>query len=256
MSCSKKENNVYVSTLVLPDFEMTATGNSPNATIKFVNKTTGATTYKWSFGLGSNVATTTDVNPADIAVDKAGVFTVSLQATNQDGSKTITKEITIGGYSGLIEYNNLKFGDRNIGTESYVFSTSLGSFFKLNEINSSNGSKIDLVYYKDGCCSFQHFQSPDSTHYTPVNIPGAKKTIVMNYKGNTIINTAQFDMLRNDSLLKTVNIYYDNTILLSGFGYPKFIYFINGDNKRGVIRLKSYASDHSYVVGDIKVQKY
>jgi hypothetical protein len=111
----------------------------------------------------------------------------------------------------LIEYNNLKFGDRNIGTESYVFPTSLGSFFKLNEINSTNGPKIDLVYYKDGCCSFQHFQSQDSTHYTLVSIPGARKTIVMNYNGNTIINAAQFDLLRNDSLLKALNIYYDNS---------------------------------------------
>jgi PKD repeat protein len=256
MSCSKKETNENLPTPVLPDFEMTLTGNSPTATVKLINKTLGATAYKWSFGMGSNVTTSTNVNPADILVDKAGIFTVSLEASNQAGSKTITKDISIGGYSALLEYNNLKFGDRNIGTEPYVFSTSLGSFYRLNEINSTNGSKIDLVYYKNGCCSFQHFQSPDSTHYTPVAIPGARKTIVMNYNGNTIINAAQFDALRNDSLLKTVNIYYDNSVLLSGFGYPHFIYFINADNKRGVIRLKSYANDYSHVVGDIKVQKY
>jgi PKD domain len=255
LSCSKKGINYNIPTPVSPDFEMIVTGNSPNATVKFVNKTAAATTYKWAFGLGSNVQTSTDATPADIIVDKAGVFTVTLEGFNQAGSKSITKTISIGGYSALVEYNNLKFGDRNIGTESYIFSTSLGRFFKLNEVNSDNGPKIDIVYYKNGCCFSQGFQSPDSTFYLPISIAGARKTITMNYQGNSIINTTQFEALRNDSLLRSVNIYDDYAIFPAGLAYPKFVYFTNADNKKGVIRLKSY-TDYAYVLGDIKVQKY
>jgi PKD repeat protein len=87
MSCSKKESNVNVPTPVLADFEMTATGASPNATVKFVNKTTGATSYKWSFWQGSSVTTAADMNPADINVDKASFLPYRFKPVTKMGAK-------------------------------------------------------------------------------------------------------------------------------------------------------------------------
>jgi PKD repeat protein len=266
ISCSKKDSNV--STPVVSDFEMVVTGSSPSANIKFMNKSTGATSYIWSFGEGSNVTTATDINPADITVDKAGVFTVSLQATSQAVTKITTKSITVNGINGLKEFSNLKFGDRVIGSVPFLFSTSTGSFYSPNQINNEEGPKIDIVYFKLGL-NFGHSFLPPDTAYrsgftpngqeaTPIFIPGARFTKVLNCSGNAYINSAQYDAMITDSLLKTLNIYHEPCSRISNFPslYPQFVYFINADNKRGVIRIKSLALDQSYVLADIKVQKY
>ncbi len=59
--------------------------------VTFNNTSTKGDTYAWDFGDGS---TSTDENPTHVYVT-AGTFTVSLEATNTDGSNTITKDLTV-----------------------------------------------------------------------------------------------------------------------------------------------------------------
>ena len=265
LSCSKKDSTAPNTPVTPPapaaiaDFDITVTGQSPNALVTLVNKSANATSYIWTYSIGADTTGVTLASPQIIKVDKAGSFSVTLDAINSVGTKTITKQVNIAGYSALISYPNLKFGDRGLSTLPYCFSTKLGRFFQLNEITNSTGPDIDIVFWKNSCCGAQTIESPNNTIIGPVSIPGARSTTLMMQVGQNIINFAQFNAQANDSLLKAINIYHFTAFLQSnsaGIGYPQFVYFINADNKRGVICLKYHANDYTHVLGDIKVQKY
>ena len=71
----------------------------PGTCTGFLNLTTNAASYVWSFP-GGNPSTSTDVNPANICYNLAGTYDVQLIATNSSGSDTllITDYITVYPY--------------------------------------------------------------------------------------------------------------------------------------------------------------
>lgn len=61
--------------------------------VEITNKTTGADTFQWSF-VGASVETSTEKDPMPIVYPKAGVYKISLTASNKDGNSD-TKTIEI-----------------------------------------------------------------------------------------------------------------------------------------------------------------
>ncbi|MBI1228398.1 MAG: PKD domain-containing protein [Bacteroidetes bacterium] len=79
---------IVVSGVPTPAFTTAANFN----VVAFTNTSTNATSYEWDFGDGS--ATSTEANPTHTYAN-GGQYTVTLTATNDCGSKTVTIEITV-----------------------------------------------------------------------------------------------------------------------------------------------------------------
>lgn len=63
--------------------------------VEITNQSTGADTFDWTF-TGAELASSTDENPGTIVYDTAGTYTISLTASNVDGSTdTFQKTITV-----------------------------------------------------------------------------------------------------------------------------------------------------------------
>jgi PKD repeat protein len=93
-----KDGYIIVSSPPAPtaDFFATPTTGNVGQTIAFTNTSTGSpTSYSWTF-TGGTPSTSTQTNPA-VVYNTAGVYTVSLTATNANGSdiETKTNYITI-----------------------------------------------------------------------------------------------------------------------------------------------------------------
>ncbi|TAE04810.1 MAG: PKD domain-containing protein, partial [Bacteroidetes bacterium] len=90
-SCKKDE----VIPQPVADFSVTVNGQAPNATLTIVNKSTDATTYEWSFGTGASIKSSTDKEPANITVDKAGQLSITLKASNGTKKKKKTIQVNV-----------------------------------------------------------------------------------------------------------------------------------------------------------------
>jgi len=93
----------------------------PGTCADFINNSTNATTYLWSFP-GANPSTSTDVNPSNICYSNPGSYNVQLIATNANGSDTLTltNYITVYPYpapQGILQSGDTLFA--NAGAVSY-----------------------------------------------------------------------------------------------------------------------------------------
>lgn len=246
-SCSKDETAPLTS-----DFTVTVTGQSPNAQITITNKSTGATTYSWIFSKGADISTSSDKNPAVLNVDKAGVLSISLTASNSTENKKTTKKVTISGYNAILFYEDIEFATIP-GSLEYgrFFSCSTGEILKDNEVNNENGSIIDIAYnqfYQKSTTGY--FSSPNNL-FDEFVIPGADSTQFINYVTNEF-SVAQFDQMENDSVLNNLEIVEDDNAVY--MDEEIVILFKTSDNRKGVIKTKALNLDRLLV--DIKVQKY
>ncbi len=73
------------------NFTFSGAGGMAPCTVTFHNTSTNASSYSWDFGDGS---TSTQTNPSH-TYESGGTFTVTLTATNQYGSNSITKNVNI-----------------------------------------------------------------------------------------------------------------------------------------------------------------
>lgn len=78
----------------LPIVDFTYIANIP-LEVSFINTTEGATTYDWDFGDG---ASSTDFEPTH-SYATPGLYTVTLTATNEDGSLVLSKDIAPDPYT-------------------------------------------------------------------------------------------------------------------------------------------------------------
>ncbi len=80
---------------ITADFSFSVVNNdySVPVQVKISNETEGAEEYNWTFE-GGSPSISTDRNPGTIVYTQKGIYTIVLEATNQDGSLD-TKEITI-----------------------------------------------------------------------------------------------------------------------------------------------------------------
>lgn len=87
---NSRTRNMYITVLNIPraDFDADKTRGGSTMDVHFTDKSTGApTSWKWDFGDG---ATSTEQNPVH-TYTTVGVYTVTLTASNENGSDTTSK---------------------------------------------------------------------------------------------------------------------------------------------------------------------
>ncbi|WP_082422570.1 basic secretory protein-like protein [Aquimarina longa] len=149
-----KEKNA--KQLPVANFRVTKTSIKEGESVSFINSSTDATSYSWTFS-GGTPFNSTQKNPT-VRYNRAGTYSVTLKATNRDGSDTQTKSsyITVtrdsGGGSGDIkditdlggeassQYNDspanegiLKLFDNNANSKFLTFNASSWVQFKADK---------------------------------------------------------------------------------------------------------------------------
>ncbi|MEN8139232.1 MAG: hypothetical protein ABFR62_12440 [Bacteroidota bacterium] len=248
LSCSKDDSDLVK---LNPDFELTVTGESPNAELSITNNSTGATGYQWSLSEGASISTSSDKTPGAITVDKAGDLEVTLIVSNGSVEKEITKTVTVTGNNAVVTYTDLEFAhDGSSDVYGRLFSFETGKMYKDSEISAENGSLIHLAYEGWGNSLF-FFESPTVTER--YDVPGATLTLVKNFVIDSIFSVDDFDALEDDSKLKDLTIIDDNNAFGNNY-FPGIILFEISTGQKGVIKAKYVNSDRIMV--DIKIQKY
>lgn len=234
-------------------------------TINFTNKSTSATSYKWTFE-GGNPATSTEENPI-VVFTSAGSYEVTLEAFNDKTSHIYKATIAVFPDTNLRTLTNVKLGinsahnNNNIGA---MFSTVTRQVYKSNEINDDNSSLIDVVFQGlNSNLINNRFISPDQVNnYGFLALTNAQSTIFINSQNlcNCGLNFTeiQFDAMINDTPIKSLNISYSAAGAQEfGFTYPKIILFKTQDGRKGAIKIKEMVKNgtSSYILCDIKVQK-
>lgn len=88
----------YTPPLFLPNADFTYSVTE-DLTVEFTNTSSNADSYSWDFGDGAG--TSTEENPT-YTYASDGIYTVTLSATNNDGSEEILKDIILGESNNLI----------------------------------------------------------------------------------------------------------------------------------------------------------
>lgn len=253
MSCSEEKEDatpVKEVTPLIVDFTVEVTGESPNAKINIINKTTGASTYAWTFGEGASLLTSTDENPGSITVDKAGDIMITLLAKSGNEEKDLTKTISVAGASAIVTYSDLEFGlDPNDATYGQFFSFETGKVYKSTQVNSTNGSQIHLAFGSLGQTLY-YFESASEEGY---EIPEATETKVTNFEATPSITVDDFDTITDDTMLADLAI-QNKDDSFGNSSIPGTVLFELANGRKGVIKTKLVNSARLLV--DIKVQKY
>ncbi len=129
---STKSKDVTILSVSPPVAAFTANpsvGCAPQ-TVNFINNSTGAVSYSWSFP-GGNPSTSTDANPT-VQYNMVGVYTVTLTATNSNGSSTVTSTITIN----------------TVPTAGFTYSVDKDTTYSFT--NTSTGATAYLWTFGDG----------------------------------------------------------------------------------------------------------
>lgn len=246
LSCKKENTETLVA-----DFDVSITGESPNAQISITNNSENATTYNWFFGEGSNISTSTDKTPAILTVDKVGDFIIKLVVSDGSTEKEITKTFSIVGYNAIVTYSDLEFaldaGNANYG-RLYSFETD--KIYLDSEVTDDNGSKMHLAFASMGGTMY-YFDSPDNANY---NVPNATITKVINYESTPSISSFDFNDMVDDRLLADLTIVEDNNSFGNSSIPDHTVLFEISTGRKGVIITKAVNSDRLLV--DIKIQKY
>ncbi len=229
--------------------------------IKILNTTISATSYQWEV-IGATLSTSTTQNP-EFLFTTAGTYQVKLIATNGKQTLSLIKNITVLPYSNLSIQNDVKFGINTAhATLGSFYSTLNKVIYRNSDVNATNGSAIDLVFFGlNNTFSNNVFISPNTVNtYGFQNIPNATNTNYTNKQelcGCSTITASQFDAMTEDSLLQNYTIVaqnsnFNNTVL------PRIIPFITQDGRKGLIKIKSYTDNgqNSFIMTDIKVQKH
>lgn len=247
-SCIKEKDKQQPS--VEADFEASIVGQAPSATLVLKNNSVEAETYSWTFSEGTSISSSTDKEPSNIILDKAGEVTITLNALKGSDKKSKTVTIQVPGHSAIITYSDLEFAQNSADpTYGRFFSSITGKMYKDVEVNATTGSQIDLGFF--GClCTAIFFYSPDWEN-SDLKIPGATKTLIKNYESG--FNPVNFDVMSDDSKLKPMTIIDDNEAIGS-WKFPLVVLFQNSLGKKGAIKLKSISKNRLLV--DIKIQKY
>lgn len=83
-------NGVSVAAPPTANFSATPLSSCAGTPIAFIDLSTNATSWSWNFGAGATPSTSTLQNPT-VTYNTAGVYTITLVATNANGSATETK---------------------------------------------------------------------------------------------------------------------------------------------------------------------
>lgn len=228
------------------------------------NNSVSVTQHTWQ-APGGTLSSSTDSMPT-VTYNLPGTYAITYKAGNGKDSATVTKNITVLPNTGLRTFTNVKLGINTAQSSVGVyFSTALHKSLSKDEVNASNGNKIDIAFYGlSESFSYNLFISPDSAQvWTFDAIPGAAATKFINSQelcGCGVNFTASdFDNTVNGTAFNSVSVNVTiggNTFFSNGL-LPRIVLFENAVGKNGAIKIKQYvrAGQQSYIVCDIKVQK-
>jgi PKD repeat protein len=233
--------------------------------INLVNQSISATNYSWTFQ-GGNPAVSNVENPLQI-VFTTGIHQITLTASNDKISKSITKTITVLPDTNLMVIENVKFGINTAHNSNLLgafYATKLRKSFVDNEITSQNSDQIDIAFQGlNSNFTFNKFIAPNQVAnfgFSP--LANAQNTIFINSQNlcNCGLNFTEtdFDNMLNDSLLQGLSI-PNSASGAQEFGknYPRIILFKTQDGRKGAIKVKDMVQSGgaSFILCDIKVQK-
>jgi len=229
---------------------------------QLVNKTVSGLTYSWTC-TGATIENSTAEN-TNINIQTAGTYTIELTAANGKETKSESKQITVKPNTNLYILNDVKFGIKSAeSTLGCFYSLPLRTIIKSNDVDSSNGNAINLVFFGlDMSFNNCYFTSPHRADLSGfVEIPNATQTFFINRIDETSLSfsSSDFDNMTNDNLLQTIDIKGNSntTSWFTNLTIPNFVLFETNDGIKGVIKVKGFVSNgyNSYILTDIKVQK-
>ncbi len=144
------DSNVYMI-VVLPNdvvSELVIDGNNKTGcapfSVKFFNRSKGATSYKWDFGDGITQFTSISPDEQTHIYDKPGVYRVSLFATNGCSDSTTYEEVTVlesvkpsfvTDKASYCEYDSIKFNNTSTAASANSYEWDFGDGTKSNAKN-------------------------------------------------------------------------------------------------------------------------
>lgn len=252
--CSDDEEE---SELLEALFEVSVTGESPDAVLTLTNNTPIEANVDWTFtkGVTNNGSpyTTTGVrDPTGLIIHFAGDITITLTATRGDQTDTKSQTITVGGETAVKTSASLEFA---VESESSTY----GRFFIVDElgrgevhfeseISDFDGPYAVLAFANIGT-SVLYFESPDSPSY---NITDAINTKVMNFV-TTEFSLDDFFTIENGSSFESVSVTNDDESFGSS-SLPRIVLFETSDGRKGAVHVRSVDSEK--VMADIRMTEY
>lgn len=178
---------------IAPEAKFTA--ESDNLEVSFTNNSLNAVSYEWNFGDGSDVST--EEHPVH-TYEAAGTYTVSLTATNDQGSDEATQEITVQEIVITDYIQNATFDDTSIWT--------------IIQQNGANNGKVTIA---DGVATF------DEVNDIPSGNWGQEAHMAMYQAVNMAPGNYQFDMdiITNGIDEVWFEVYVGNTKPIEGTEY-------------------------------------
>lgn len=148
--------------------------------IKFTDTSTGdnITAWNWSFP-GSDTPTSTDQSPANICFQTAGVYTVTLEVTDDNGTDTQTMQITVN------DCNNPDLPVADFNTPAFTICTDDCIGFT----DSSTGPGIDTWAwtFNGGTPATSNMQNPTSVCYDTPGTYNITLTVTSPEGSNSIV---------------------------------------------------------------------
>ena len=133
------------------DFEISVNQDTAPAEVSITNKTTGATSYNWSF-TGGNPENSTKQNPTIIKYMEAGDFSISLEASNEADQETITKSFSLN--EQLMADFEISLSSESAPTEVTITNNSKAASsynwtFSGGDPSSSTEENPSIIYYAE-----------------------------------------------------------------------------------------------------------
>ena len=174
-----------------------------------------------------------------------------LKANNGKTSETLSKNITLLPNTNLRTFENVQLGINTAHSGNTVgafFSTETQEVYTANEVNSTNGGLIDIVFFGlNSNFDFNTFTAASAADtFTFNTIPNATQTTFINVQETcncaASLSVATFDAMTDDTPLRPLNIVET----------PE-----SQDGRKGAIKINAFVENgaDSYISVDIKVQK-
>lgn len=263
---SQKDTTIVVDADLQADFSLSWEAIDNDLQVPFTalihNHSQQATHYQWQAPGGS--LTNPGASEPTITYTTPGSYTITLTASNDKVSKSISKTITLQPNSGLYSFSSVRIGINTAqNTIGCYFSSRLGRVMKSSEVTPSNGPFIDFGYFGlNSSFSYNKIIAPDSvTQFTFSAIPGAIDADIINKIENSESNMseADFNDISNGAQLQALSI-TETPVSYGAFSssvVPRIVLLKLSDGRKAAIKINQfiYDADNSFMLCDIKIMK-
>ena len=235
-------------------------------TINTTNNSISATDFTWNFEGG--LPNVSNEQSPSVTFNNPGTYTISLSGDNGKRTDTAEHTITVLPDTNLRSFQNIELGINTAhsnNTRGAFFSTTLREVFSENQVNDTNSSAIDLVFFGlNDSFGFNQFISPDMADSNAFNsIANATQTKFINTQEGcncgTNLTVAEFDDMTNSMPLDVLTITEtpNGSLPFNSALVPRIVLFETHDGRKGAIKINQFVVSglDSYINCDIKVQK-